>query len=57
MKEDKKTKTFNSKLIISLSGIVSVTLMAVTGVITGGVAVAAVVGFVGGYATYRQFTK
>jgi len=52
-KKVKKSKTWNSKLIISLAGIGSTTLLAALGVISGGAAVPVILGIIAGYGTYR----
>jgi len=50
-------KTWNSKLIITLGAIASVTAMACAGVITGGVALPAIAGLATAYTGYRHLTK
>ena len=52
-----ESKTWNSKLIATLSGVASVTVLAALGVITGGTAVPILLALVGGYVGYRQLTK
>jgi hypothetical protein len=50
-------ETFNSKFLSMVVGVIAVTVLAETGVITGGVALPVIVGLVGSYQTYRVVTK
>jgi len=51
--KDPNQKTWNSKLIISLAGIGSTTLLAALGVISGGAAVPVILSIIAGYGAYR----
>lgn len=57
---DRKPRVWSTRLIAVLAGVGSLTLLAGLGVITGGVAVPAIVGLVGlaagagGYARFRR---
>lgn len=54
---EKITSHINSKLIATLAGVISITAMAIAGVVSGGVAVPVIVSMVGGYIGYRQVYK
>ena len=56
-KSDKRSRTLNPKLIATLSGVASITALAVAGAISGGAALPAIIGLVAGYVGYRQLTK
>ena len=57
MPEKKESTTFNSKMIVTLTGVASITVMACFDVLTGNVALPAIIGLVAGYVGYRQITK
>ena len=52
-----KDTIWNSKLIVTMTGIISVTVLAGLGIITGGAALAFVGSAMGGYALFREATK